>query len=98
MTATTMLIAAALDATSAEPDLVRYAITQGGLLAVVLVLLWSIRRDAMRLQVRDDDRIAVLAAMVEKTTTALNVAASAAEANEKALHRLARAIESQERR
>jgi hypothetical protein len=40
----------ALDTVTAEPDVLRYAITQGGLFAVVLVLLWSIRRDYDRLK------------------------------------------------
>lgn len=72
---------------TAEPDLLRYAITQGGLLAVVLVLLWFIRLESRR----KDDRLAVLTQLVANTTAALT-------RNTEQGDRLARAVENLERR
>lgn len=71
LTATTMLLAVGIDSTLAEPDLLRYAMTQGGLLLVVIVILWSYRRDFTRIQKRDDDKVAVLTELVAKNITAL---------------------------
>lgn len=71
---------------TAEPDLLRYAITQGGLLAVVLVLLWSIRLESRR----KDDRLAVLTKLVADSTAALTK-------NTEQGDRLARAVENLER-
>lgn len=42
------LIVAAVEPLAGDTDLVKYAVTQGGLLAVVLVLLWSYRRELKR--------------------------------------------------
>ena len=70
MTATTMLLAVGIDSTLAEPDLLRYAMTQGGLLLVVIVLFWSYRRDFLRIQARDDEKIAILTDLVAKSTIA----------------------------
>lgn len=72
---------------AAQPDLVRYAVTQGGLLAVVLVLIWSIRVDAKR----KDERLDVMTALVASSTAA-DVRAS------ETLDRLAHAVENLERR
>lgn len=91
----TALIVATLEPTGvgADVDLTKYAITQGGLLAVVFVLLFFYRRDFMRKQKSDEDQIAILTSLVEKNTTALVATGSTLTANEKATHRLSRAIE-----
>lgn len=82
----------------ADPDLTRYAITQGGLLAVVMVLLYFYRKD-FRAQIADqDERLEVMTGLVIANTTAMTKAASASEANEKAAHRLSRALEIMEPR
>jgi hypothetical protein len=91
-----LMLSAALLATAAEPivgdaDLVRYAITQGGLLAVVLVLLWSYRRDSMRMLLERENRLAVMTELVQASTAALTRSAEACE-------RMARAVENLERR
>lgn len=95
-----MVIAAAMEPIGADPDLVRYAITQGGLLAVVLVLLWMMRsQDKQRLA---DERartatagmtIDALTALVGQTSAMMQKSISTGEAQEKAIHRLSRALE-----
>lgn len=74
-----------------NPDLVKYAITQGGLLAVVLVLLWSYRRDAMGQLKSKDEQLSVMTTLVSNATVALTRSAEAGE-------RMARAVEVFERR
>jgi hypothetical protein len=56
-------IVTALIVTAVEPitgsgdvDLIHYAITQGGLLAVVIVLLWNYRRDMHRIRLEEQAR------------------------------------------
>lgn len=82
---------------TAEPgldlDFGKYALTQGGLLIVVLVLIWLQRRDNERISKKDEEKIGVLTELVRANTTALTRAADAALASEKSTHRLARAVE-----
>lgn len=90
--ATGMLMAFAVDAASPEStDLMRYAITQGGLLAVVLVLLWSYRKDTLSVLHEQEDRLKVLTDLVTQSTGALMKSADASE-------RMARAVENLNRR
>lgn len=81
-----MLFATSVESVTAEPDLVKYAITQGGLLAVVLVLLWSYRRDFLRIQQKDNEKIALLTALVSDNTAVMSRTVDAS-------HRLAKAVE-----
>lgn len=67
-------------------QLVKYALTQGGLTVVCLVLFWWIQREHQRQQSAKDERQQILTTLVEKNTTALVLSA---ETNA----RLARAIE-----
>lgn len=76
-----------------DVDLFRYAMTQGGLLVVVLVLLWSYRKDLKASNAKQDERIEVLTNLVATNTAAMTRAAAASEANEKAAHRLSRALD-----
>lgn len=69
-----------------EPDVIKYAITQGGLLLVVLVLLWFIRTRWEAESKRKDDRLEALTALVVSSTTALTK-------NNETSERLARAVE-----
>jgi hypothetical protein len=83
-----LLVTAAVDAAvSNETDLIRYGVTQGGLLAVVLVLLWFNRRE------KTD-----LTTLVRDNTEAMTRMASSADAQKDATHRLARAVEKLEDR
>lgn len=72
-------------------SLVKYAITQGGLVLVVIVLLWSYRRDFTRVLGEQQDRLAVMTELVQLSTTALTRSADASD-------RMARAVENMERR
>lgn len=89
---TALLVFAAIEpAIASDTDLVRYAITQGGLLAVVIVLLWNYRRDAMRQLSSKDEQLAVMIELVKLSTTALTRSSDACD-------RMARAAENLERR
>lgn len=83
---TSMLLATSVESVTAEPDMLRYAITQGGLLAVVLVLLWSYRRDFLRIQTKDDEKIALLMSLVSDNRVAM-------ERNVEATERLSKAVD-----
>jgi len=90
-----------LDAAAAgesEIDLMRWAITQGGLTLALIVVLWSYRRDLRRDAEEKHVQLAVLVALVRESTAANEKSAAASEANEKAVHRLARALETMEKR
>lgn len=84
-------VAIAVEPLTNDTELMRYAITQGGLLFVVLVLLWSYRRDNLGALKEREDQIKVMADMVSQSTAALTKSADASD-------RMARAVESLERR
>lgn len=81
------LLVATLEPVLGDPDLVKYGMTQGGLLAVCLVLLWWIRKDNQR----KDDRMELMTQLVADSTAALTK-------NSDASDRVARALENLERR
>lgn len=85
------LFVAAVEPLAGDPDLGRYAITQGGLLAVVIVLMWSYRRDALGQLKAKDEQLSVMTSLVSNATVALTRSAEAGE-------RMARAMEQFERR
>jgi hypothetical protein len=101
------LIATALEPTLGETDPFRYALTQGGLLVVVLVLLLYIsqkhkseladekgRTEEERRRTEHAEKASeVLVALVGETNAAMQKNISVGEAQEKAIHRLARAVE-----
>jgi hypothetical protein len=89
--AASLFFAAGEPFASGDGDLVRYALTQGGLLAVVLVLLWFYRRDSRRIASDKNVKIDVLIAIVQNSTAALTRNAEGAAA-------VARALENLERR
>jgi hypothetical protein len=103
--ATPAMLTLLIVATAAEPvvgdvDLVKYGVTQGGLLLVVLVLLWGFRREFRREVAVERARASaterredLLLALVGQCNTAMQRTVNAAEEQEKATHRLARAIE-----
>lgn len=80
--ATLMFAQAAVDPLTADPSLTKYALTQGGLLIVVLVLLWMGRKESAR----KDERIEVLTTLVANTTAAVTKVNETTE-------RVARAVE-----
>ena len=78
-------------------DLTRYALTQGGLLVVVLVLLWSYRKDLQTINKQREDQVKILTDLVGTNTTAMVKASAASEATEKAVARLSNALDRYER-
>lgn len=84
--ATTLVLATAVEPVANDSDLLRYAMTQGGLLAVVLILLWSYRKDMIGKLTDRDDHLVVMTAIVSKSTEAQLKSAEAVE-------RMARALE-----
>lgn len=89
-----------------EIDLVKWAFTQGALALVLMVVLWSYRRDYARIQAlgeRDsaaqiatsNAQIAMLTTLVGDCKAAIERSAAQSAATEKAIHRLARALEEQ---
>ncbi len=88
----TIVVAAALEPTISDLDmpLSRYALTQGGLLAVVLVLLWTMRKDYQRVLTDRADQLEIMTDLVKASTMALTRSADATD-------RMARAVENLER-
>lgn len=84
--ATSLMVAAAVEPVVSDTDLPRYALTQGGLLAVVLVLLWSYRKDLNGVIREHESAHATMTELVQDSTAA-NVKTA------EALERMARAIE-----
>lgn len=82
------LIVAAVEPAMGDPDTLRYAITQGGLLAVVLVLLYMMRKDSQRREALLEERAAVLTDLVRANTAALTHTTDALIASQQATERL----------
>lgn len=80
-----------------EIDLVKWAFTQGALALVLIVVLWSYRRDYARIIARDERdasvQIATLTALVGDCKGAIEAARAQSAETGKAIDRLARAIE-----
>jgi hypothetical protein len=76
-----------------DGDLLRYALTQGGLAVVVLVLMWSYRRDFTRILDAKEDRLVVMATMVSANIAAATRSAEASEAQQQAIERLSRVVD-----
>ncbi len=87
-----MLVVAATTMFAVEPtlpvdgDFTKYAITQGGLLCVVLVLLWSYRKDTLGTLQAERERGSILTDLVSSTRVAL-------EKNAEAIATMARTVE-----
>lgn len=96
--ASVLFAQAVVEPLAGGPDIVRYAITQGGLLLVVLVLLWQIKADARRKEQdlraegnHKDERLEVMTTLVGKTVEAMTRQSETSE-------RVALALENLERR
>lgn len=85
-------ITGAIFAVSLDPvlggneDLVRYAITQGGLVVVVLVLLWSQRKDTLAQRENRNHQLTALTTLIMESTATLQKHADG-------IDRMARSIE-----
>lgn len=53
-----------------EPDFVRWALTQGGLVVALLIIAWSYRRDLVHIIRDQDSKVQVLTALVQEATAA----------------------------
>ena len=80
------LILATMEPALEQVDMVKYAVTQGGLLAVVLVLLFFYRRDFKRFQEKDEEKIDLLVQLMTNNATTMARSVDA-------MHRLAKAVE-----
>lgn len=78
---------------SMEQDFWRWTILQGGLFLALVIVLWNYRKDLVGTLAEERDREKLLVELVERSTTASNKAAAASEANERAVSRLAQALE-----
>lgn len=76
-----------------EADLLKYAITQGGLLFVVLVLLWSYRRDFSRQLKERDEQFKVIADLVSASTREQTILADLNAQMVRAVEQLTRVVE-----
>lgn len=88
-----LMLAGTLIIATAEPivgdiDMTRYAITQGGLLAVVLVLIYIMRMDAQRREAKGEEKAAVLIDLVQANTAALTQHTDALRTSQQATDRL----------
>lgn len=60
-----------------ESDFVKWALTQGGLVIVLIIVGWSYRRDLTRLLQEEKERTKILTDLVQESTTALTRMADA---------------------
>lgn len=56
---------------TATDELIQWALTQGGLAVVIMVVLWAYRKDLTRIQLRDQEKTEVLITLVRDVTIAL---------------------------
>ena len=107
LTVTLALITATLEPVLTEPDIPgwRYGLTQGGLLVVVLVLLWYIREkhrqelDEKNVRIAEkDERLQVMVDLVSEVKVTLTKSVDGWASQAKATESLARAVEKIEER
>lgn len=91
--AVSLILATVEPAVFGDADTVRYAITQGGLLAVVLVLLYMMRKDAERREALLQEKAAVLTDLVRANTAALTHTTDALTASQLATDRLSKVVD-----
>lgn len=85
--------ASSTGASAVSEDFLKWALTQGGLVLVVLVVFWSYRRDFIRRVVREEEKVAILTEIAAESRAAVVQAVAQNTATEKAVHRLSKAIE-----
>lgn len=76
-----------------EIDILKWGLTQGGLVIIVLILLWSYRRDFTRLMARDEEKIAVLTDLIGQTRSELAKSSAVVDSVKGAVDDLRRAID-----
>lgn len=60
--------------TASEPEFLKWALTQGGLVIVVLIIGWSYRRDLVWVAKQEEEKAKILTDLVEKSTAAMTKA------------------------
>jgi len=83
----TSLLAGELPVETSQFELLKYAVTQGGLFLLLLLLVWQYRRDFMRREESTKTQSDQLVSLVKDNTRALSE-------NTEATKRVARAMES----
>jgi hypothetical protein len=78
---------------STEIEFYKWAVTQGGLVLVILVVLWTYRRDMQRISAKDAEKTEILTDLVADSKVAIQAATSQSAATEKSIHRLSRVLE-----
>lgn len=78
-----------------DPELFKWALTQGGLVLVLLVVGWTYRRDFSRLLDNDTEKLHILTTLVATNTSAMERAAAASTAVERSVQRLSQSLDSQ---
>jgi hypothetical protein len=68
----------------------KWAVTQGGLVVVTLVILWSYRKDFKSVLAENRDALSVIAGLVKENAISMTEGAAAARAVSDALDRLER--------
>ena len=79
--------------TGTEYEILKWGLTQGGLVVVLLLGGWVWRRDYIRLLARDDEKLSVLTALVSQSTTASDKNTTATENLRLAVDDLRRSLE-----
>jgi hypothetical protein len=77
---------------SLDGETLRWAVTQGGLVVVILVVIWSYRRDFQRVFVEEQGRTRALMQALERTNMTLATHAEASRAQAEAFQRAAQSI------
>lgn len=86
---TAELLAQGLDFSPAgQENLVRYAITQGGLLIVLIIGAWMYRRDFVNIFNRQSETITVLSTALSASTAAISSTRAAVESLDRNVERL----------
>lgn len=79
--------------TPGEMEILKWALTQGGVVLVLLIVVWSYRRDFTRLMARDDEKIAILTELVGQTRASMEGHRAVIEGLQRAVDELRRAID-----
>lgn len=84
---TSLLLAQVVPNPGPEMSILQYAMTQGGLLTFALILLYYYRRDNLRLQAKDEEKISLLIDLVGSNREAMIKLTAAIESSEIRRHR-----------
>lgn len=98
LTTSALLVAVSVETVMPPQDFVTYAITQGGLLAVALLMIWVWRKDTLGSLQMERDRAQALMTLVANNTEAMTKSSDAIHSQARSIEGLARAVEKIEER